>query len=189
MKTMLVAVAALSTVGCVPTVLTTTSESFHTLAQGSYQTAAKRQVWGRALEQFQRHNAIVTVADYEAGILASGGQPAGVIPCNAYRRRCGLTVGWQFTMSDDGTSLLSVRRAITGDVEYLAGSLLQDDRREMLDYEADTILAAIVGERGSVAQRKPRTAPPPPSLLPVGARCYVGSECASGQCVLAKCSK
>jgi hypothetical protein len=188
MKTMLAALAALSTVGCVPTMLTTTSESFHTLAQASYDTSEKRQVWGRALEQFQRHNAIVTVVDYEAGVLASGGQPAGPIPCNAYAKTCELTVGWQFTISDDGTSLLSVRRGITGQVEYISGPLLRDDGKEMLDLEADVILADIVGERGSVAQRPKRT-PAAAALLPVGAKCSAHSECKSGQCSMLKCSR
>jgi hypothetical protein len=87
MKRMLAALAVLSTGGCVPTMLTTTSESFHTLAQASYDTSEKRQVWGRALEQFQRHNAIVTVVDYEAGVLASGGQPAGLIDLPPDSRR------------------------------------------------------------------------------------------------------
>lgn len=193
MKMMLVAVVALSIVGCAPPVLIPRSESFHTLAQGSYDSADKRVVWGRALEQFQRHNAIVTVADYEAGILASGGQPAPSIPCNGYGRVCDLTVGWQFTISDDGACLLSVRRGVSGQVELYrdhSSSLLQNDRMNMLDYEADTILAAIVGERGSVVKHPARPMQAPQSsLLPNGAKCSAHSECASGRCSLLKCTR
>lgn len=192
MKTMLVAVAALFS-GC--TMPMATSEGFHTLGRGTYDISEKREVWGRALEEFQRHNAIVTVVDYEAGILASGSQPAESIQCLASNKRCDSTVGWQFTMSDDGTSLLSVRRGVSGVISYSLGrpaSLLGDDSKDRLERDTDAILAAIVGQRGSVAPRQSRMAGSKPgsrSLLPVGAQCSGGSECATGQCVLLKCSK
>jgi hypothetical protein len=188
MKMMLAAVAALLS-GCATPMLT--SEGFHTIGRGKYDISEKREVWGRALEEFQRHNAIVTVVDYEAGILASGSQPAETIPCLASNRRCDSTVGWQFTMSDDGTSLLSMRRGISGVINYAWGrpaSLLGDETKAGLERDTDAILAAIVGQRGTVAPRPSRVADRS-TLLPVGANCSKNAECASGQCVLLKCSK
>jgi hypothetical protein len=152
-KLMLVAVAAMFS-GCA-TPMTT---SFHTLGRATYDKAEKREVWGRALAQFQLHNAIVTVVDYESGVLASGDQPGETVPCRSTSKACNQTVGWQFTISDDGTCLLSVRRGISGTVDavYRPTSLLRDEIKDDLEQDADEILAAIVGKRGSVAAHASR---------------------------------
>ena len=122
--------------------------SYHTVGRARFDTSEKRLVWGRALEKFQEHNAIVTLVDYEAGILASGSQPGERVPCRGIDESCESVVGWQFTMSDDGHGLLSVRRGVLGRVYSYSEDLLRPEDKTALDAEADAILATIVGERG-----------------------------------------
>jgi hypothetical protein len=167
--------------GCI----TPASASFHTVGRGKYDTSEKRAVWGRALEQFQEYNAIVTLVDYEAGILASGSQPAGNVPCHGVVNSCAAVMGWQFTMADDGTALLSVRRGIIG-FTYGVGALLADEDKNKLDAETAAILTVIVGQRGSVAPVRARR---PEQLLPLGATCSEHRQCATGQCTGMTCTE
>lgn len=182
-NTMALGLAVLFT-GC----YTPMSESFHTVGRGTFDTSEKRVVWGRALQQFQEHNAIVTLVDFDAGILASGVQPAGMVHCRGSGSACNSVEGWQFTMADDGTSLLSVRRGVTGMVA-VGSPLLGGEDKRALEREAEAVLAAIVGVRGTVVQRSPPASNPVPNPLPVGARCSADARCVTGLCVEKRCAR
>jgi hypothetical protein len=185
MRTMLAAVAALFAVGCAQVPVT---QRLHTVSRATYDTSEKRAAWGRALESFQEHNVIVTLVDYEAGILASGSQPE-VVPCAGAGGKCESSTGWQFTMSDDGTALFSVRRGVTGMLDaYSSTKLLPPESEARLCKDADETLAFIIGPKGVVKPQPPK--PAEARRLSRGDWCSNDGECETGlSCLMRRCAR
>jgi hypothetical protein len=192
-RNVLLVAAVTVAAGCTPIM---TRQGMHTLSRGSYDVAEKRVVWGRALESFQERNLIITFADLEAGVLASGNQPE-VVRCASINGLCDSTTGVQFTLSEDGTVMFSVRRGVTGAV-YSQKPLLPEASQTDFQRRSDDILRFIVGERGKLTERP--TASPPGSLSltqpsaqrrwPKGVRCSKDEQCQEGlACVESRCAK
>jgi hypothetical protein len=186
MKTAML-VTVLSAVGCAPIPV---SQHLHTVSRGRYELSEKRAVWGRALESFQEHNIVVTVVDYEAGVLASGGQPE-TVRCAGASGKCQSVTGVQFTMSDDGTALFTVRRGVSGMMDgYSAKPLIPPPVEADMCKEADETLAFIVGQAGSVKPQPEKKKAQAQQGLSQGEFCSNDGECRDGlSCTMMRCTR
>lgn len=176
-------IAIVITAGC--TVVK--SHQMYAVSKAAYSLDEASSVWGRALQEFQIRNAVIGVADRDAGVLASPVQAdAGLVSCGA--GECEGVTSLQFTQYD-GVATLNMWRRMTGVREWNQ-PLTNSADFAALQRSVDAALSRIVGKTatpvdiGSVA---PVPAKKPPRLKMVGETCFEPTDCVSGMCSVGRC--
>lgn len=186
-----VAIAFLLSAGCA----TQQAATAHTTSLGKFSPQERDRVWNRALDAYQTRGILISASDRAGGVLRSDSMRAQ-IPCSA--GQCAATSVYQLTLSDDGSAFLRITRgAAVFSSAPVSGA--RDYDRARLQWDADELLASILGAAPPPAPAPPATTSPAPPdsggfLRPgkgdrgEGVSCGNDSQCKPGlSCYMNKC--
>jgi hypothetical protein len=187
----IVAVASLLCASCV----TQQAAMAHTTSQGKFSPQERDRVWNRALDAYQTRGILIAASDRAGGVLRSDSMSAQ-IPCST--GQCAATSVYQLTLSDDGSAFLRVNRGAAVFSTPATGGATSYDRAK-LQWDADDLLAAILGTApppapSQPAAMSPASPEPAPFLRPgkgdraEGVPCGNDSQCKPGLvCYMNRC--